>query len=99
MILSCEELESENARLQQKLADLEKEWGEKFGKEKADFLKFKAAYEAEHAKVQKLILENEGLKSSEFTKWFIMGALVLLCGLLLGTMIGRQQRKSRSSYL
>ena len=42
--------------------------------------------------------ENEALRSSEQNKWFLSGALVLLCGLLIGGIAGRQQKKKRSLY-
>jgi SH3 domain protein len=43
--------------------------------------------------------ENEKIRSSQVTWWFVSGALVLLCGLLVGVLIGRQQKRRKSSYL
>jgi SH3 domain protein len=48
--------------------------------------------------VQGLTKENESLKSSQRNRWFAMGALVLLCGLMIGVVVGRQQRKRKSIY-
>ena len=48
--------------------------------------------------IQRLQKEVEGLQSSQMNRWFATGALVLLCGLLIGLMIGRQQRRRRSLY-
>ena len=62
-----------------------------------DYLKLKAAYETTQKTIQTLVNENQGLKSSQMNKWFAMGALVLLCGLMIGLLVGRQQKK-RSSY-
>jgi SH3 domain protein len=48
--------------------------------------------------LEKLRVEREEWRSSQMTQWFATGALVLLCGLLLGIMVGRQQRKRKSYY-
>jgi SH3 domain protein len=42
--------------------------------------------------------ENMLLKSSQRNRWFLTGAVVLLVGLIFGLVMGRQQRKKRSSY-
>ena len=69
------------------------------------FLKLKATYESTRAslqatrkELQKVSLENENLRDSQMNRWFATGALVLLCGLMIGLMIGRQQKKRRSLY-
>lgn len=71
----------------------------------AEYLKLEAAYketrstlETTQKEAQRLAEENERLRSSQRNKWFAIGALVLLCGLLIGLVIGRQQKKTRSSY-
>ena len=71
----------------------------------AEYLKLKAAYketrstlETTQKEAQRLARENERLSSSQRNKWIAIGALVLLCGLLIGLVIGRQQKKTRSSY-
>lgn len=48
--------------------------------------------------LQRLSQENELLQSAEKSKWFALGALVVLCGLMIGIVVGRQQRKRRSLY-
>lgn len=63
----------------------------------SDYLKMKAAYENLKKRVETLAHENEILKSAQINKWFATGALVLLCGLMIGLVVGRQQRKRRSS--
>ena len=70
----------------------------------ADYIKLKAAYDTINTTVQAtkkdietLTIENETLMTSHRNKWFATGALVLLCGLLIGLLVGRQQKK-RSSY-
>jgi SH3 domain protein len=50
------------------------------------------------SELSKVTAENEALKSSEQNRWFLSGALVLLCGLLIGGIVGRQQKKRRSLY-
>jgi SH3 domain protein len=69
------------------------------------YLKLKTLHETTEANLKttqtelsKVIAENEALKSSEQNKWFLSGALVLLCGLLIGGIAGRQQKKRRSLY-
>lgn len=42
--------------------------------------------------------ENMILKSSQRNRWFLTGAVVLLVGLIFGLVMGRQQRKRKSSY-
>ena len=43
--------------------------------------------------------EHDKLKNSQSAKWFAMGALVLLCGLIIGLVMGRQQKRRKSSLL
>jgi len=69
------------------------------------YLKLNAAHKVAKSKlesiqkeVQELSKENERLTSSQKNKWFATGALVLLCGLMIGLVFGRQQRKRRSTY-
>ena len=69
----------------------------KLKKESADYLKIKAAYENLKNRTDVLSRENEVLKSAQTNKWFATGAVVLLCGLMVGVVIGRQQKKRRSS--
>ncbi len=71
----------------------------------ADYLDLKGAYQAmgeELERVRKRVeilnSENRRLSSSQRNRWFATGALVLLCGLLIGLLIGRQQKKRRPSY-
>lgn len=49
-------------------------------------------------KSEMLTIENESLRSSQRTKWFATGAVVLLCGLMIGLVMGRKQRKRKPSY-
>jgi SH3 domain protein len=69
------------------------------------YLKLRTAHKVAKSKLesiekeaQELNKENEGLKSSQRNKWFATGALVLLCGLMIGLVFGRQQGKRRSAY-
>ena len=100
--IQAESLKQENSQLKEKVGHIEKEWGEVARKEQ-DLSKVKQAYEDTNAKleasqkaVQKLTRENEHLRSSERNKWFGMGALVLLSGLMIGSVIGRQEKKRKS---
>jgi SH3 domain protein len=97
-------LAAELKRKTEELEVLSKEYLElKKGAE--GYLGVKTLYEAAEknmkaaqAELSKLAAENESLKSSQENKWFLSGALVLLCGLLIGGIVGRQQRKRRSLY-
>lgn len=69
-----------------------------------DYLKLKSEHKAARAEletlkqtIEALTAENRELDSSQRTRWFATGALVLLCGLLIGVAVGRQNRKKRSS--
>jgi SH3 domain protein len=57
-----------------------------------------SALEDSQKKVTVLSSENDKLRSSERRKWFITGALVLLCGWLIGLVRGKKQRRRRSIY-
>lgn len=50
--------------------------------------------------IERLSKENQDMKASEKIRWFATGALVLLCGLMIGWVIGRQHksRKAGLSY-
>ncbi len=73
--------------------------------ESKDFLKLKEKYQAtirdlEEIRKTNAILqkENDAMKSSERNRWFLTGALVLLFGFFFGLVMGKQQRKRKSSY-
>lgn len=57
-----------------------------------------AALKAAREEINNLRTEQEQLRSSQMNRWFATGALVLLCGLLLGVMVGRQQKARKSFY-
>lgn len=74
-------------------------------KEASSFLKLKKKYETTKTKMEvaqatteKLTKENVVLKSSQRNTWFLTGAAVLLVGLIFGLIMGRQQKKRKSSY-
>jgi SH3 domain protein len=74
-------------------------------KEASGFLKLKKKYEttktkmeAAQATTEKLTKENVVLKSSQRNTWFLTGAAVLVVGLIFGLIMGRQQKKRKSSY-
>jgi len=75
-----------------------KEGAEGFLQLQATHRATKAELETARKEVQRLTDQNERLRSSQMNRWFATGALVLLCGLLIGLMIGRQQRRRRSLY-
>ncbi|MDY6971901.1 MAG: TIGR04211 family SH3 domain-containing protein [Thermodesulfobacteriota bacterium] len=69
----------------------------------SDYLKLRAEYETTWKRletsqkaVQTLNRDNESLRSSQRDKWFATGALILLCGLMIGIVLGKQQRKHKA---
>ena len=70
-------------------------------RESADYLELKDAYEKTRSaqkSIKKLTQENETLRNSQRSRWFATGALVLLCGLIIGVILGRQQKKRKLYY-
>lgn len=99
-----EELASELQKKTKLLEDTQASY-EKLKQGAEGFLKLRrtnamnqAALETARLDVENLRKEVEQLRSSQMTRWFATGALVLLCGLLLGVMVGRQQKKRKSFY-
>lgn len=83
------------------LQKLEKEYGS-LKEGSAQYLDLKSTYdttrstlESTQKEFQELTKENDRLKSSERNKFFATGALVLLTGLIVGVVFGRQQKKPR----
>lgn len=71
----------------------------------SEFLQLKGAYDKMAAELQtaqtsaeRLNKENLMLKSSERNRWFLSGGAVLLLGLIIGLVMGRQQKRRKSSY-
>ncbi|MFW6146796.1 MAG: TIGR04211 family SH3 domain-containing protein [Thermodesulfobacteriota bacterium] len=69
----------------------------------ADYLKLEAAYETNRSKletaearVSRLTEEIKQLRLLKRNRWLLTGAVVVLIGLLIGMVLGRQQRKHRS---
>ncbi len=60
---------------------------------KEELDKTQAALAESQALAKRLSQENESLRFSQHIKWFVAGALVLLCGWLIGLAMGRQRRK------
>ena len=97
-------LRQKSSEKNEELEVLSKEYPElKKGAE--GYLRLKTLYDATEknmkvaqAELSKLTAENEKLRSSEQNRWFLSGALVLLCGLLVGGIVGRQQKRRRSLY-
>lgn len=58
-----------------------------------------AALKSSQNNVERLITENEILKASQKNKWLGVGALILLCGLLIGISMGKFQKKQKQNIL
>jgi SH3 domain protein len=66
---------------------------------KKDYEATLSALETAKASNQRLTDENESLRATQRIKWFVIGALVLFSGWLIGVFTGRLQKKlRRSSY-
>jgi SH3 domain protein len=70
----------------------------------ADYLALRTKHETVRSQLEtnrknlrKLTRENEELRSSERIKWFITGASVVVFGLIFGLILGKKQRRRRSS--
>jgi len=70
----------------------------------AGFLELKTEHESTVSQLEntkkellRLTKENEELQSSQRIKWFATGASVLFVGLIFGLVMGRKQRKRRST--
>jgi SH3 domain protein len=77
--------------------DVLKQGASGYLKLKADHGATRSDLEAAQKEIRALMEENGQLRASKRNKWFATGALVLLCGLMIGLVMGRQQRKRRSS--
>jgi SH3 domain protein len=87
-------LTKENTRLKEKIANIDTEWAEKVQQKLGSTAQLEENYKATLKTVQMLTKENENLRSSRRKKWFLTGALVLVCGLIIGLVVG----KRKSSY-
>ena len=63
----------------------------------SDYLKLKAEHETAQKTLQEKAEEIETLQISQNNRWFAIGALILLCGLMIGLLMGRQEKKRRAS--
>lgn len=66
---------------------------------KEDYDSTRAALDTSKRDVDRLTNENELLRASQRNKWLGMGALILLCGLIVGISMGKFQKKQKSSVL
>jgi SH3 domain protein len=70
----------------------------------ADYLALRSKHESVRSELEtsrknlrKVTRENEELRSSQRIKWFITGASVVVFGLIFGLILGKKQRRRRSS--
>ena len=87
----------ETSQLEKRLTSIDNEWKKVLKQDTAKYLKLKAAHEIDQKTIQALSKENEALINTQRNNWFALGALVLLCGMMIGFVIGRRQKKSRES--
>ncbi|MFW6147939.1 MAG: TIGR04211 family SH3 domain-containing protein [Thermodesulfobacteriota bacterium] len=84
-------VQEENNRLREQTASYQNKLEEALRREKNT----SSQVTAMQANMQQVVDENQRLKSSQRHTWFGIGALVLLCGWLIGFVIGRRQRSRR----
>ena len=72
----------------------------------AKYLELKKEYEEMQEKlrsytheVDRLTIENAILLASQRNRWLGIGAVILLCGLMIGISMGRHQKKQKGSVL
>jgi SH3 domain protein len=65
---------------------------------KKDFDAAKSVLESNRRTLEVLSVENRELKSSHTHRWLLTGAAILLCGLIIGLVMGRRQKSRRSLY-
>ena len=99
-----ENLSSLYQRSQKEMEKLKEKY-DTLKEDSSEYLKLKDKLKAIQSKLEitenrseKLYTENAMLKESQRNIWFATGALVLLCGLLIGFIVGRQFRKRKSLY-
>jgi len=82
----------------QKKYDALKSGAETYLSLKENYEALKASLDKSKGEIDRLTEENRELRSSQMNRWVATGALILLCGLLIGVMVGRQQKKRRAFY-
>ena len=99
-----ENLSSLYQRSQKEMEKLKEKY-DTLKEDSSEYLKLKDKLKAIQSKLEitenrseKLYTENAMLKESQRNIWFATGALVLLFGLLIGFIFGRQSRKRKSLY-
>lgn len=90
-------LEKEFKSVKTKYESLKKASGSLLALQESHDGNLKALQEA-RVNLETLQKENMILKSSQRNRWFLTGAVVLMVGLIFGLVMGRQQRKKKSSY-
>ena len=80
----------------EELNALKKEY-DRFKREAAQFIQLKGAYEKVKHNEERLARELEQLENNKRNKWFALGALVVLFGIIIGLQIGKLGRRSHSS--
>ncbi len=86
------------AVLQKKYEEL-KQGSANYVKLKDDYDSMNVILEAGKETIARLSKDNDILLASQRNRWLGIGALILLCGLLIGISMGRFQKKQRSGGL
>lgn len=99
-----DELKAKLSESERALVETQKKY-QKLKEGAGGFLKLKKEYEVAQEKMKDalatadvLTKENLTLKSSQRNTWFLTGGAVMLVGLIFGLVLGRREKKRRSSY-
>ena len=66
---------------------------------KKEFASQQAGFKKTTAELERLRIENKGLRASKNLQWFLSGAGVVLVAWLIGFQMGRSKRRKQSSRL
>lgn len=64
----------------------------------SNYLELKSAHDDLFRRVSELEMDNERLMTAQRNRWFALGAVILLCGLMIGMLFGRQEKKGKGYY-
>jgi len=91
--MQTESLLQENATLKEELAGIQKESNQKLLLSQARIKELTVSYENRVKTDQSSAADNESLESAVKVKLFVMGAVVLFVGMLIGRMASRPEKR------
>jgi SH3 domain protein len=92
-----QELNAELAQLEKSIKKSEDEY-RSLKLESTDYLRLKSEHDSTLKNLDMLTRKNEKLTTSQRNIFFGMGGAVVLCGFVLGLIIGKQDKRRKSYY-